>query len=162
MDSRVQRDRSLTATEADSEAFDGSDDPWLGSTDARTAEQNGADRAIPVARPNIAGDRAESHEVPRPMKYQQAFSGSSLVDDPETLRRQWESVQVGFVDDPRGAVDEAERLVARVVEELVNRFRQQRQELEESWSQDSDESSINDLRQAFQHYRDFFERLLQI
>ena len=69
---------------------------------------------------------------------------------------------MGFVDDPRGAVDEAERLVARVVEELVNRFRQQRQELEESWSQDSDESSINDLRQAFQHYRDFFERLLQI
>ena len=51
---------------------------------ARTAEQNGADRVIPAARPNIAGDRAESHEVPRPMKYQQAFSGSSLVDDPDS------------------------------------------------------------------------------
>ena len=161
MDSRVQRERSLTATEADTEALDSGDDPWLGNTDARTAEQNGADRALPAAM-QTGGNGSASRDVPRPVKYQQAFSGGSLVGDPEALRRQWESVQVGFVDDPRGAVDEAERLVSMVVEELVERFRRQRQELERSWSQSSDESSLNDLRQAFQHYRDFFARLLQI
>jgi hypothetical protein len=90
-----------------------------------------------------------------------AVSGNSLVGDPQTLRREWESVQVGFVDDPRRAVDDAERLVARVVEELVDRFRVQRENLEESWSEGS-AASINDLRQAFQRYRDFFERLLSI
>jgi hypothetical protein len=67
----------------------------------------------------------------------------------------------GFVDDPRRAVEDAERLVSMAVEELVDNFLQQRQALETSWSQASDRS-VNELRQAFQRYRDFFERLLQI
>jgi len=90
-----------------------------------------------------------------------SFTGGSLVRDPTALRRQWESVQVGLVDDPRRAVEAAEGLVSIVVEELVDNVRQQRQALEASWSEGSDRS-INDLRQAFRRYRAFFERLLQI
>ena len=88
-------------------------------------------------------------------------SAESLVSDPGALRLSWDSIQVGFVDDPRRAVGDAERLVSSVVEELVDGFRLQRQRLEAYWSEGAD-ASTDDLRRAFQRYRDFFERLLQI
>jgi len=56
------------------------------------------------------------------------------------------------------AVEDGEQLVPIVVEELIANFRQRRQVLEPSLSEGSDVSN-NDLREAFQSYRDFFERL---
>ena len=85
----------------------------------------------------------------------------TLFRDTEGLRQRWESVQVGFVDNPREAVGEAEQLVSSAISELGNRFRQQREILETSWSEGHDPST-DDLRAAFQSYRDFFGRLLQV
>jgi hypothetical protein len=85
----------------------------------------------------------------------------SLVSDPESLRRQWESVQVGFVDDPRRAVGDADVLVSSVIEDLAGGFRSQRERLEARWSEGS-ETSTDDLRESFRRYRDFFDRLLQV
>jgi hypothetical protein len=90
-----------------------------------------------------------------------ATNGGSLLRDPEDMRQRWESVQVGFVDNPREAVGEAEALVSSTIGEIVNVFRHQRERLETSWSQ-GDEASTDDLRAAFQSYRDFFGRLLQV
>ena len=90
-----------------------------------------------------------------------AGSEGSLVSDPAALRLSWDSIQVGFVDDPRRAVGDAEHLVSAVVDDLVDGFRLQRQRLEASWLVGA-EASTDDLRQAFQRYRDFFERLLQL
>ncbi len=90
-----------------------------------------------------------------------AGSEGSLVSDPAALRLSWDSIQVGFVDDPRRAVGDAEQLVSTVVDDLVEGFRLQRQRLEASWMVGT-EASTDDLRQAFQRYRDFFERLLQL
>ena len=84
-----------------------------------------------------------------------------MLRDPEKLRRQWESIQVGFVDNPREAVGEAEGLVSCTINELVNMFRVEREKLEASWSQGQD-ASTDDLRVAFQRYRDFFGQLLQV
>jgi hypothetical protein len=84
-----------------------------------------------------------------------------LVSDPESLRRRWESVQVGFVDDPRQAVGEADGLVSVVIDDLADGFRRQRQRLESQWSEGRD-ASTDDLRESFQRYRDFFERLLHV
>jgi len=84
-----------------------------------------------------------------------------LVSDPESLRRRWESVQVGFVDDPRQAVRDADGLVSSVIEDLADGFRRQRQRLESHWS-DGGEASTDDLRESFHRYRDFFERLLEV
>ena len=81
------------------------------------------------------------------------------MGDPEGLRRQWDSVQVGFVDDPRNAVREADALVSAAIEELAAGFSDQRSRLEAAWAGGSD-ASTDDLRGAFRTYRDFFERLL--
>lgn len=88
-------------------------------------------------------------------------NGGSLMRDPDNLRRRWESIQVGFVDSPREAVGEAEKLVSSAISEIGNGFRQQRENLEASWSEGR-EPSTDDLRMAFQSYRDFFGRLLQV
>jgi hypothetical protein len=85
----------------------------------------------------------------------------ALVSDPESLRRRWESVQVGFVDDPPQAVGEADSLVSVVIEDVSDGFRRRRQRLESRWSEGGD-ASTDELRGSFQRYRDFFERLLEV
>ncbi len=91
----------------------------------------------------------------------QSMGNKPLLRDPENLRQRWESIQVGFVDSPREAVGEAENLVSSAIGEIANSFRQQRDGLETSWAQ-GQEPSTDDLRMAFQSYRDFFGRLLQV
>ena len=65
------------------------------------------------------------------------------------------------MDDPRSAVQEAETLVSDVMREMVGLFQRQHQQLEEQWS-GGNRASTDDLRVAFQLYRDFFQRLLQM
>jgi hypothetical protein len=89
------------------------------------------------------------------------LASGTLLSDSDGLRRQWESVQVGFVDDPRRAVDEADSLVSSVIDELVSGFRQQHYRMEAQWSEGG-EVSTDELREAFHRYRDFFERLLKV
>lgn len=85
----------------------------------------------------------------------------AFVSDPGGLQRKWDSVQVGFVDDPQNAVREADALVSATIEELAAGFNDQRSRLEAAWDRGSD-ASTDDLRGAFRTYRDFFERLLSV
>lgn len=156
---------AVVEEEVDTSLLDNSDDPWLGGNDDIVSD--GAPGVVKrrdesqEAEFDEIGTRESRKEMRAYSKEKGAFMGSCLVGDPEALRRRWESVQVGFVDDPRRAVEDAEQLVATAVEELVDNFRLERQRLEAAWSEDSDRS-LNDLRLAFQRYRDFFERLLQV
>jgi hypothetical protein len=84
-------------------------------------------------------------------------AGDALVSNGGSFRSRWSSVQVGFVDDPRRAVDEAEQLVTDVVADLVDGFRQHRQRLEAGR-----DGSTDEMRMVFQRYRDFFDRLLNV
>jgi hypothetical protein len=77
------------------------------------------------------------------------------------LRERWDDVQVGFVDEPRTAVQRADELVAEAVKQLVDGFASQRQSLESQWSSGG-EASTEDLRLALRRYRSFFDRLLSI
>jgi hypothetical protein len=88
-------------------------------------------------------------------------ASEALLPNAEPFRRRWESVQVGFVDNPEQAVDDAEALVSSVMDELVLGFRAQRERLEADRS-NGEEISTDELRDAFRRYRDFFERLLQV
>ena len=74
-------------------------------------------------------------------------------------REHWTDIQVRFVDDPRDAVEQADELVAEVMQTLASRFAEQRKSLESQW-QGGGEASSEDLRQALLQYRSFFERLL--
>jgi len=81
------------------------------------------------------------------------------ADDAEGYRARWTDVQNGFVDAPRQAVEQADELVAEVMQHLARTFADERGRLEGHWDQ-GDEVSTDDLRTAFQRYRSFFERLL--
>jgi hypothetical protein len=80
-------------------------------------------------------------------------------DDAETFRARWTDVQHGFVDAPRQAVEQADGLVAELMQHLAKTFADERGRLEGQWDQ-GDDVSTEDLRTAFQRYRLFFERLL--
>ncbi|KIF04820.1 hypothetical protein PL81_16565 [Streptomyces sp. RSD-27] len=79
--------------------------------------------------------------------------------DAERYRTAWGEIQGRFVDDPREAVTSADTLVAEVMQSLAGTFASHKQELEGQW-QRGDDVATEDLRQALQHYRSFFNRLL--
>jgi hypothetical protein len=77
------------------------------------------------------------------------------------FRHRWQNVQSGFVDDPRTAVRQADELVASVMKRLADIFAEERSRLESDWDKSGDVST-EDLRQALQRYRSFFDRLLSV
>jgi hypothetical protein len=77
------------------------------------------------------------------------------------LRARWDSIQVGFVDEPRKAVQEADALVSDTIKRLSEVFANERQNLEHQWGR-NDNVSTEDLRVALRRYRSFFSRLLAI
>lgn len=78
-----------------------------------------------------------------------------------SLRSRWESIQVGFVDEPKRSVKQADQLVAEVISHLAEGFTTERKKLESQWDR-SDDVSTEDLRCSFRRYRSIFERLLSI
>ena len=75
------------------------------------------------------------------------------------FRARWDRVQIGFVDEPRAAVEQADGLVATIVKRIAEQFAAERAELEHQWDR-GDNVSTEDLRQALRRYRSFFDRLL--
>ena len=79
----------------------------------------------------------------------------------EEFRTQWNPLQTGFVDEPRRAVEDADKLVASVMQRLAEGFANERSGLEKQWDR-GDNVSTEDLRVALQRYRSFFGRLLNL
>jgi hypothetical protein len=83
-----------------------------------------------------------------------------LPEDQGTeFQGRWESIQTTFVDDPRNAVENADALVAELMQRLADGFARERERLEGQWSRGEDVST-EDLRVVLQRYRSFFRRLL--
>jgi len=80
-------------------------------------------------------------------------------DEAGRYDERWKNVQVGFVDHPRQSVEEADKLVADLMQRLATEFAETRAGLERQW-ESSDNVSTEDLRVAMTRYRSFFERLL--
>jgi hypothetical protein len=76
-------------------------------------------------------------------------------------RTQWDSIQTGFVDQPRAAVEQADALVSQVVTRLTEMFTRERSTLEGQWTK-GDNASTEDLRIALKRYRSFFHKLLSM
>ena len=155
---------------------------WAGAdvehenTDMEQSEAGGAVRedvssGMPSAEPRHAelstADIAGGHGGPAE---RQADAGVAPMHDsaplfPEneaqTFRGRWEKLQISFVDDPRKTVQEADALVAEVMQRLAQTFAQERERLETEWERGGDVST-EDLRVALQRYRSFFGRLLSV
>ena len=88
-------------------------------------------------------------------------SPSALMsaDELQDALTRWRDIQGQFVDDPRHAVQQADSLVADMMERITRTFAGERERVESRWSR-GDDVSTEDLRQALQRYRSFFERLL--
>lgn len=77
------------------------------------------------------------------------------------FRSQWNTIQTGFVDEPRRTVEDADKLVATVMQRLAEGFAHERSGLEKQWDR-GDNVSTEYLRLALQRYRSFFDRLLNL
>lgn len=82
-------------------------------------------------------------------------------EEAANLRSKWDAIQVGFVDEPRRSVQEADSLVAATMKRLAEQFAAERSKLEGHWDRGADVST-EDLRIALRRYRAFFGRLLSI
>lgn len=77
------------------------------------------------------------------------------------FQNRWDETQRGFVDEPRTSVQQADQLVAELMQLLAKGFADERQSLERQWDR-GEEVSTEDLRMAMQRYRSFFQRLLAV
>ena len=77
------------------------------------------------------------------------------------FRARWERIQIGFVDEPRRAVQEADSLVADTMKRLTDNFSGERKKMEAVWVR-GDDVSTEDLRVSLQRYRSLFNRLLTL
>lgn len=84
-----------------------------------------------------------------------------VTNDANNYRSQWEKIQIGFVDEPRKAVERADELVAAVIKRLAEVFADERSKLESDWEK-NDGVSTEELRVALRRYRSFFDRLLTV
>ncbi len=83
------------------------------------------------------------------------------TEQTQSFRSRWSDVQTGFVDEPRHAVEEADHLVAELMQQLARTFADEKNKLESQWGSGNDVST-EDLRVALQRYRSFFDRLLSL
>jgi hypothetical protein len=82
------------------------------------------------------------------------------AEQSDKYEQRWSEIQTSFVDEPRRAVEQADTLVAELMQELASGFSETRGKLEAQWDNEGDDVSTEDLRVALTRYRSFFNRLL--
>jgi hypothetical protein len=140
--------------------------------DAGAADPLATDRAAPTdgdaARTDSRVDDRDTHRDPTSERAPAAgpgtttaWSGEGLLsaDDRGSYQQRWDDIQVRFIDEPRQCVREADDLVGEVTTRISDRFSSARQDLEQRWD-GGKEPTTEELRQAVQRYRDFFQRLV--
>jgi hypothetical protein len=80
-------------------------------------------------------------------------------DQTDRYTTRWREIQSTFVDEPRRSVEQADALVADLMQRLAAGFSTERERLEGQWDS-GDDVSTEDLRVALTRYRSFFDRLL--
>lgn len=123
--------------------------------DQNRIDQDRAERPASMNGPAPAGapvtdEAKENNSTP-------LFSMQEAAD----LRERWNALQVGFVDEPRKAVQDADGLVAGAMKRLAEIFADERSRLDQQWDRGGDVST-EDLRLALRRYRSFFGRLLSV
>jgi hypothetical protein len=127
------------------------DDVPTAAEDADTEDQT----QMPASAPESASGAEDGHTN----RADDGEAPMALFDDASDLEARWQEIQVRFVDEPRGAVEQADALVAEVMRRLAETFASERDQMEKEWHA-GDQVSTEDLRIALQRYRSFFQRLL--
>lgn len=153
----IRREENIVSSGLSTAALAHADEPVQQETDNRDDRVDG--RADGYLRNDSNTNRmsAESRVVSESDEQTALFS----PDEANSLRGQWDSVQVGFVDEPRQAVEKADALVAGAMKRLAEMFAAERERLEKQWDR-GDSVSTEELRVALRRYRAFFGRLLSV
>jgi hypothetical protein len=98
----------------------------------------------------------------RDILHKTASPPTPLFAEPELaeFRSLWSDVHGGFADEPRRTIEQADTLVASVMQRLSEGFANERSRLEKRWDQ-GDKVSPKHVRVAVRRYRSFFDRLLR-
>src|SRR5207248_5560606 len=135
------------------------------------------DRAVEQA----GGTRDAERELRERQKRHEALDIRPLSPEArDRYVRQWQSTQTRFVDDPKGAVAEADQLVQQVMKDRgyptddfdrrVDEVSVAHPQLVEKYrtangiarASERDEASTEDLRHSVRHYRALFAELLEV
>jgi hypothetical protein len=144
--------RAADAPAEEEESASGSPDESTGldeTSQGRPAAGEPGDDVIRERQPATNGRETQSvaHEPLLP------------ADQSERFTARWQEIQASFVDQPRESVEQADALVADLMQRLAASFSNERQALEAQWDR-GDDVSTEDLRVALTRYRSFFDRLL--
>lgn len=110
---------------------------------------------------NPPRDADPSPALPMTTNDGEALAPLFQPEQAQAFRATWDTVQIGFVDDPTLAVRHADELVAQVMKTLAESFASERAGLERQLDP-ADHASTENLRIALRRYRSFFQRLLAI
>lgn len=120
---------------------------------------------VPLAQRPEPESLAPTPTAAQPAKPSEANEESRALlfaaDAAEAFRSRWQDIQTSFVDEPGRAVEQADTLVAEIMQQLTKTFADERSQLERQGDSSKD-ISTEDLRMALRHYRSFFDRLLSI
>ena len=137
-------------------------------TTEQIANPGAAQPAAPspgAAQPSVPSPGAAQPPAPSPGSGQHTAKAEAAQllnpQDREAMTRRWRDIQADFVDQPQKAMQDADALVAGLMQQLAQMFSQERSQLEAQWSR-GDQVSTEDLRVSLQRYRAFFERLLSV
>src|SRR5689334_17421016 len=149
---RDPREHGTRAAAADAPAEErglGAAHPGAAAKDVAPAEEPAATRAT-TGDPDTAGHRPASTDE---MTAGRRGEADALLpaDENAEFQSRWESLQTGFVDQPRRTVEQADELVAQVMKRLADGFATERERLEQQWGRGED-ISTEDLRVTLQRY----------
>jgi hypothetical protein len=110
------------------------------------------DRPVVVAQNRLPADGADDD----------ALAPLFTTDATRDFRARWDAVQIGFVDDPKQAVREADELVRQMLQNLAQTFSDERAGLDAQGDGAAESGSTEKLRLALRRYRAFMQRLLSL
>jgi hypothetical protein len=88
----------------------------------------------------------------------ESVTESHIAGNAANARGPWNEIQAMFVDDPRASVERAAGLVNDQVEALIRSFAERQRSAQSSW--EPDDAGTEDLRIALQHYRTFWNSIV--
>lgn len=153
MSDEIRKEDSAELTTAD----------LAGVRDQKEKAMEAESRAASSSRQELRGEAsgAAAGTATARAKVEEDLGPLFSANEAEDLRQRWSNIQVAFVDEPRQAVEDADRLIAQTMKRLAEVFADERQKLEHQWDQ-GDNVSTEDLRVALRRYRSFFSRLLKV
>jgi hypothetical protein len=140
--------------------------PLAPDTDSKTdpkihpasERENEKPRLVPS---DVSGSSADAPQIETRSEAEPETASLFPPSELNQLQERWDQIQTAFVDQPRDAVHDADRLVSSAIQKLAEVFAAERSKLEQGWGRD-ESASTEDLRVAFQRYRSFFQRILSV